>query len=156
MILAVLGPYQIFLILFIIGAIILNVFYLLNLQNTMKEVGAARQQVSPSNVWLMFIPLFNLIYPFILYPKISDSVKAEYSFRGMTPDGDFAKNIGVAMPILGLASLLPYIGTIAAIANIILLILFWGKMSSYKNRLKETPMVEGAFSFDSKSDLLDN
>ena len=58
------------------GAILVAVFYLLNLQNLLKQITPANRQVEPGNVWLMFIPLFNIIYPFILYPKITDSVKA--------------------------------------------------------------------------------
>ena len=44
--------------------------YLLNLQNLLKECNEKnRQGFSPSNVWLMFIPLFNIVYAFILYGK---------------------------------------------------------------------------------------
>ena len=125
----------------IIGAAIgitINVFYLLTLQNVLKEVSNNNRLVPAANVWLMFIPLFNLIYPFILYPKISDSVRNEYETRGLDPKGDFSRQLGIAMPILALCGIVPFIGIFASIANLVLFIIFWVKMGEYKNELIRT------------------
>ncbi|MDG1333303.1 MAG: hypothetical protein P8P74_13290 [Crocinitomicaceae bacterium] len=150
------GPALIFVILLIIGAIVLNVLYLLNLQNTMKQVGEPRRQVPPANVWLMFIPLFNIIYPFILYPKICDSVKAEYVHRGLPMQGDFARSIGVTMPILTLVGIVPVIGPLASLAGFVLFIIFWSKTAGFKNYLIRNQGSPGAADIGSSSDLLDN
>ena len=147
------GPQILLLFVIVIGSIVLNVFYLLNLQDTMKEVVEARRKVPPVNVWLMFIPLFNIIYPFILYPNISDSVKAEYEHRGMPAKGDFARGIGIAMPILSLVSIIPYLGILIAIANLVLFIVFWSKMAEFKNEMRRTPKVD---TVGTNGDLLDN
>lgn len=145
------------LIIFIaIAVIVVYVFYLLNLQKTMEQVGAPRRQVPPTNVWLMFIPLFNIIYPFILYPKISDSVKAEYIHRGLPLQGDFARSIGVTMPILSLVGIVPVIGPLARIAGFVLLIVFWVKMAGFKNYLMTHQGSVGAADIGSSTDLLDN
>jgi hypothetical protein len=125
----------------LIGAAIgitINVFYLLTLQNVLKEVSNENRLVPAANVWLMFIPLFNLIYPFILYPKISDSIRNEYSSRGLDAKGDFARQLGIAMPILALCGVVPFIGVLASIANLILFIIFWVKMGEFKNELIRT------------------
>ncbi len=157
MILGVFGPAQVLLLIVIIGGVIvLNVFYLLTLQNTLKEVDPSRRQVPPSNVWLMFIPLFSMVYAFILYPKISDSVKAEYQYRQLSPDGDFGRTLGITMAALSIAGIVPYIGTLIGLANFVILIIFWTKMSGYKNHLARSPKTgDGAFNI-SNSDLLDN
>jgi hypothetical protein len=91
------------------GVILLLVLYLLNLQRLLKEISTTNRLVAPGNVWLMFIPLFNLIYPFILYPRICDSVRNEYQSRGMSEADDFGRAIGITMPVLGLCGWLPYI-----------------------------------------------
>ena len=150
------GPALVILILFVLAAIALNVLYLLTLQNTMKQVGEPRRQVPPANVWLMFIPLFNIIYPFILYPKICDSVKAEYNYRGLPQQGDFARSIGVTMPILSLVGIVPVIGPLASIAGLVLFIIFWTKMAGFKNYLIANPGTNGSADIGSSSDLLDN
>ena len=136
----------------LIGVTIM-VFYLLNLQNALKQVGESRRLVPPSNVWLMFIPLFNLIYAFILYPRISDSIKAEYEYRGLEPEGDFGRAIGITIPILGLCSLIPILG-FAHIGTLVLFIIFWVKISGYKTKLQNTPLDGGVF--EGNKDLLDN
>ena len=156
MILGVFGPWQMIMILIIIGAIVLNVFFLLTLQNTLKEVDPALRKVPPSNVWLMFIPIFSVVYAFILYPNISDSVKSEYQRRGLPMDGDFSRALGITMAALSIATIIPYLGSLIALANLVLLIVFWTKMSGYKNHLARSPKTgEGAFNI-SNSDLLDN
>ena len=38
----------------------IGVMFLLTIQNALKEVGESRRKIAPSNVWLMFIPLFNI------------------------------------------------------------------------------------------------
>ncbi len=156
MILGVFGAWQLIAIVFVLGLILLNVFYLLNLQDTLKEVGESRRQVPPSNVWLMFIPLFNLIYPFILYPKICDSVKAEFEYRGMNSKGDFGKGIGITLPILSLVSIIPYLGVLASIGHLVFFIIFWSKTAGYKNQLRTTPLGTNNSSSGSSTDLLDN
>lgn len=143
-----------FLVLILIGgAIVVAVFYLLNLQNLLKQIEPANRLAEPGNVWLMFIPFFNLIYPFILYPKICDSVKNEYNSRGLQADGDFGKSIGITMPILNLCGIIPFLGVLAAIGNLVLFIVFWVKMAGYKTKLLSTPKGEGGIS--SNPDILD-
>ncbi len=146
-------------VLIIIGVIALAisitiaVFYLLNLQNLLKEISPKNRLVEPGNVWLMFIPLFNIIYPFILYPKICDSVKNEYSSRGIKEAGDFGRGLGIAMPILSLCGIIPVLGSLAGLANFILFIVFWVKMAGYKTKLKSSP--KGELGMNANTDILD-
>jgi len=142
------GAEQVILLVFIfiavIGAILLAVFYLLNLQNLLKQIKHHNRLVEPANVWLMFIPLFNLIYPFILYPKICDSVKKEFEERNASKAGDYGRSIGIAMPILGLCGIIPVLGSLAGLANLVLFILFWVKMAGYKNELMQKGQINNS------------
>ena len=139
MILGVFGPWQMILVLIFIAVFfILPIFHLINLQDLLKQVSNKNRLVPAVNVWLMLIPLFNLVYPFILYPKICDSVKLEYEDRGIIENGDFSRGIALALPILTLCSFLPFIGVLAGIANLVLFILFWVKTAEYKEKLRKT------------------
>jgi uncharacterized membrane protein YbhN (UPF0104 family) len=137
----------------IIGVVV-TIFYLLTLQNVLKEVKNENRLVPPVNVWLMFIPFFNLIYPFILYPKISDSIKNEYASRGLNPKGDFSRQIGISIPIIALCSMIPVLGTFASLAYLIVFIIFWVKMGEYKNELIRTRNLINN-SISNNPDLLD-
>ena len=150
---AFLATFGIFIFLILAVSILISVFYLLNLQNLLKEIDQKNRLVEPGNVWLMFIPLFNIIYPFILYPKIADSVRNEYQARGIKKAGDFSRGIGVAMPILSLCGIIPVIGGLAGLANFVLFIIFWVKTAEYKNELKRSPKAADGIS--ASSDLLD-
>lgn len=123
------------LIFIVIAALVVGILYLLTLQNLLNRVKPENRTVSPGNVWLLLIPIFNWIYPFILYPKISESVAKEYQSRGLSADGDFGKGLGITMPILTLCGIIPVIGALAGLANLVIWIIFWAKMSKYKNQL---------------------
>ena len=122
--------------LLIIGliAIVIAIFYLLNLQNLMKSIKEENREVPPSNVWLMLIPVFNLIYAFILYPKISASVKKELESRGL--EGDGSKNLGLALAITGALGIVPVVNSISGIVNLVIWIIWWSKTSGYKNQFR--------------------
>lgn len=137
------GAGLIILLLVLMASITIAVFYLLNLQNLLKEISPANRQTEPSNVWLMFIPLFNIIYPFILYPKICDSVKKEFEQRNMAESGDYGRSIGITMPILSLCGIIPILGSLAGIANLVLFIIFWSKMAGYKSKLMNSTGIQG-------------
>jgi hypothetical protein len=115
--------------------IVVAVLYLLNLQNLLKIISPENRVVEPSNVWLMLIPLFNLVYAFILYPKISESVKNEFLKRGLADGGDYGKSLGTAMAVLGLCGFIPVLGGFASIAHLVIWIIYWVKMSEYKSKL---------------------
>ena len=126
----------IFILIFIvIAALVVGILYLLTLQNLLNRVKPENRTVSPGNVWLLLIPIFNWIYPFILYPKISESVSKEFQSRGIPADGDFGKGLGITMPILTLCGIIPVIGALAGLANLVIWIIFWAKMAKYKNQL---------------------
>jgi magnesium-transporting ATPase (P-type) len=144
----------IFYLILIGGLITVAVLYLKNLQDTLKEVSEHNRQVPPGNVWLMFIPLFNIIYPFILYPKISDSLRAEFEERGKPQNGDYGRSLGITMPILGLCGIIPLLGVLAGIGNLVVWIIFWVKMAEFKNMLRSMPKSDG-FKMTDATDILD-
>lgn len=141
---------------FLVVIIVAWVFYLLNLQNLLKQISPENRSVEPGYVWLLFIPIFNLIYPFILYPRISESIFAEYSERGLDTSSDFSKSIGLFLAIsavIGFVPLVPYMDIISMFSQLILLIIYWVKMAGYKKELKNSPKSKGGFS--NSVDILD-
>ncbi len=124
-------------IFFILSSILIAVFYLLNLQNLLKSIKEENRDVEPSNVWLMFIPFFNIVYAFILYPKISSSVKKEFESRGVSNNDDGARNLGIALAITGAVAILPIplISQLVGLGNLVLFIVWWVKTAGFKNKL---------------------
>lgn len=68
----IIDPFQIILILCCIGILLLpQIFFLMTLQNTVKEVSVENRTIQPSQVWLTFIPLFGIFWQFFMVYKIS-------------------------------------------------------------------------------------
>ena len=124
-------------------ALIIFIFFLLTLQNCLKNISPENRKMPPANVWLMFIPVFNWFFQFNMVSKISDSLAAEFQKRGIT--GEEARpgyNIGLAFCICNIVGNLLSrnvntleISTLAGIGALVCLIIYWVKISNYSKQL---------------------
>src|SRR5687768_4823839 len=53
------------------------ILFLLTLQKTLSIISPENRKMPPSNVWLMFIPIFNIVWQFIMVGRIADSIREE-------------------------------------------------------------------------------
>jgi hypothetical protein len=137
--------------------IVIYVFYLKNLQDLLKECDQSNLQMPAVNVWLMFIPLFNYVYAFIMYQKISESIKREFESRNAPQSGDYMKTLGIIMPILTLVGIIPVnaLKGIVGLGGLVLFIIYWVKAAEMKNKLRSLPKGEAGVKFSDNPDLLD-
>lgn len=119
--------------------LVVQVFFALTLRNLLLQCDPANRKVNPDYVWFNLIPLFNLIWPFILNPKVCASVRAEFAKRGIHEAGDFGHTLGILYPILLITLIIPIIGLLGVLASMILFILFWVKMAHFKRVLSPPP-----------------
>ena len=54
----------------ILLVIIPYIFFLLALQKTLKVISPENRKMPPGNVWLMFIPIFNIFWQFIMAGRL--------------------------------------------------------------------------------------
>jgi hypothetical protein len=133
------GPLEITLIIFVFGFIsfLPMIFYLLTLQNTLYEVRNENRKMQPGQVWLSLIPLFGIIWQFIIVNNVADSLKLEFQERNINVDENRpGYGIGLAFCILSCCSIIPFLGILAALAALICWIIYWVKISNYKTTLK--------------------
>ena len=64
------------------------IFYLITLSKTLKEVEQTNRRIEPGQVWLTLIPLFGLVWQFIMVNRIADSLKAEFAARNIQVEED--------------------------------------------------------------------
>lgn len=88
-------------------------------------------------VWLLLIPLFNLIWNFFVYQKLPDSYKSYFSSQGRTDVSDCGKGIGLAYAISAAACIVPCLNYLAVPAALVLLIIFLVKAMGLKNQIPE-------------------
>ncbi len=88
----------------------------------------------PANVWLMFIPLFNIVWQFIMVDRISQSIGAECARLNIPVKEDKPTyGIGLAWNICNCLTIIPIIG---GLASLITFIIYWVKVSEFKNLIK--------------------
>ncbi len=126
----------------IIGiALLIKILYILNLYKTMEEISPQNRKMESGLVWLYLIPLFGLVWHFIIVNKIADSLKDEFAERGvMIEEEKPGYNVGLACSILFACSIIPLLGGLASIGALITWIIYWVKIAGYKNQLKRSEM----------------
>ena len=106
-----------FLGLFLIPAI----FFLFTLQNTLKAISPENRRMAPGNVWLLFIPLFNIIWQFIVVDKIAQSIRAECVRLNIpVTENKPTYGIGLAWNISNCLMFIPFIGGLASLVTFII------------------------------------
>nr|WP_294858328.1 hypothetical protein [uncultured Fluviicola sp.] len=137
------------------GCITASVFYVKNLMDLLKEVDPKHRLVHPGFVWMLYIPFYGaVIYPFMLYPRIAESLKKEFDSRNNPQPGDYGRSLGIVLPILICCFIIPVLNILAILGFLVIGIIFWVKMAQYKTMLKRLPKLDGV-RISSSSDLLD-
>ena len=117
----------------------INVLYLLTLHRTLDQVNPDVRKMPPGQVWLLFIPLFNLVWMFIVAARISDSLALEYRRRGIQTDSDRpGYSLGLTLAILQVCNIIPGLNYLASIPFLVIWIIYWVKMAGFKNQLKQS------------------
>lgn len=130
------------LVILLVGVLLLlpGVFYLLALQRTLEKCASGSRTLSPGLVWLMLIPLFNLVWHFIVVTSISKSLHNELTHRSVaSAEPEPGRGIGLAMCILEAAGLIPLIGVFCGLAGFVCWIMYWVKVLGY-SRLLDQPV----------------
>ena len=112
------------------------ILFLLTLQKTLQIISPENRKMPPGNVWLMFIPLFNIVWQFIMVSRIADSMRDE-CIRLNIPLSEQRPtyNIGLTYNICSLISgVIPILGPLAALTT---WIMYWIKVNQYKKLLIE-------------------
>lgn len=136
---------MIFFLLLIIalGVVMLVVYcvYLNTLQNAVRSVAPSARKVTPGAVWLMLIPIFNLVYSFILVRKLADSFEADLLRRGQAVTGKPTYAIGLAMSVLQILYFVPLMQRLPALLGIGCWIAHWAQVAQMSRRLRALPTV---------------
>jgi hypothetical protein len=138
--LGVLG-YQEIIILFLIIILLLPlIFFLITIQNTFNAVSPENRKMDGGLVWLTLIPLFGMVWQFIIVNRLADSLKLEFAKRNMPiNEARPGINIGLAYCILFCCSIIPIVNIVTSIAGLVCWIMYWVKINEYKSKLR-TPL----------------
>ena len=121
------------------------ILYVITLSNALKKCAPQARTMESGMVWLLFIPLFNLIWHFFVVIALARSLGNEFRLRNVqNVPPEPAKGIGIAMGVCGACAIIPVVGLLPGLAQLILWILYWSKIAEYSRMLDQTQPVYGS------------
>jgi hypothetical protein len=121
------------------------VFYLISLQKALGACSLQTRTLAPGLVWLLLIPLFNLIWHFIVVFAIAKSLHGEFVARNIDQDPAPGRNLGLALSILFVMASVPhpYFRAPFGILALICWIIYWVKVFGYSAKLQALKSTQG-------------
>jgi hypothetical protein len=134
----------IFIIVFIVAAICLipEIFFILTLQKALQRCSPENRVMTPGSTWLILIPVFNLVWMFIVVTQMAQSLEKEFRKRTIPVEPSPGKSIGLAWCILTVCCLIPLVGILTGLPAIICWILYWVKIAGFSSTIADpTPTL---------------
>ena len=115
--------------------IVVAVFYCLTMQKALERCAPANRAMAPGMVWLLFIPLFNIVWQFFVVLNVSKSLIAEFKQRNIAEDPSSVKTIGLIACIAACCGVIPLVNFLAGPVALVCFILFWVKVAGYSGKI---------------------
>lgn len=123
-------------ILFLCSFLAIVIFFILTQQWTLQAVSAENRKMTPGNVWLQLIPLFNFYWQFVIVNRISESIALEYERLNIEKKALYpTRAIGMATWAIYFITFIPAVKSAASIAWIICLIIYWVTMNECRKKI---------------------
>jgi len=120
-----LQPMHVLVLLFVAGTLLIPaIFYILTLSGVLQKCAPASRTIEPGPVWILLIPLVNLVFSFIVVFEMAQTLQPSPG-----------KSLGLAMCICGCCRIIPVLGLLAMLAHLVLWIIYWVKISEYSRML---------------------
>lgn len=113
------------------------VFFLLTLQKALTRVAPERRTMNPPMVWLGLIPLFSVVWNFLMVFALSNSLGAELKARNIPHEAEPGKTIGLVWAGLGAACLIPGLGFLLGIPVLVMWIIYWVKIAGFSAKIAD-------------------
>ena len=127
-----------------LGLLAIGIVYIAFLSGVLRKCSPASRTMEPGMVWLLLVPLLNVVWNFLVVTALARSLGNEFRLRNIPTDNpEPGKSIGIAMCVCGACSIIPIVNIIAALPNLILWIMYWVKMAEYARRLDQVPATVG-------------
>jgi divalent metal cation (Fe/Co/Zn/Cd) transporter len=110
--------------------IAIAVFYILTMQKALNLAGPRHQKMQPNMVWLMLIPVVNLVWHFFVVKHVSDSIKSWAAENGASVD-DAGYTVGLITCIAHCCGIIPFINLLAGPVGLICWIIWWVKIAGF-------------------------
>jgi hypothetical protein len=131
--------------------LVLLIFYILELKRALSKCAPENRTIDRHLVWLLIIPVFNILWHFIIVQNIACSLRNEFQKRNITSEKKPGHLIGIWLSIFfGLANIhmviflliptnyQPYLTLLAYFIEllwVILWVIYWVKINTFSKLL---------------------
>jgi hypothetical protein len=127
----------------VLVGLIVAIFYILTLMRALEKCSPQSRTMAPAMVWLLLIPLVNLVWQFFVVMGLSHSLGNEFRARGMTnAPQEPGKQLGLAMCVCSVCGLVPYVRVLTGPVGLVLWIFYWVKIAEF-SRMLDAPAGMG-------------
>ncbi len=117
------------------------IFYILTLTRALSKCTVASITIEPGMLWLLLVPLVNLIWHFFVVIGMAKTLSNEFRMRNITNMEPLpGQSIGIAMCVCGACGIIPFLGLIASLVGFVLWIVYWAKIAEFSRMLDGVPM----------------
>lgn len=125
---------------FSLALLLPRIFFLATMQKALGRCPYGRRTISPGLVWLSLIPVFNLVWDFVVVGSTSSSVGNELRRRGIPPDAaDTGLGPGLVFCLLVFFMWIPIVNIFVGLGIVICFIIYWVKIAQASRLLSSTP-----------------
>ena len=125
---------------FFAAFVIVAIFYILTLSGVLKKCAPSSRTMEPAMLWLLLVPILNIIWSFFVVLAMAKSLANEFRLRNIpSSEPEPGKTIGLAMCICACCAIIPILGFLAAPIQLVLWIMYWVKMAGYSKVLDRVP-----------------
>ena len=116
-------------IMFIVGALLIGIalwvfLVVVLLHDALDVLPFEFQSMSPSSVFLLFIPLFNVVWLYFVVIRISDGYRRYFESKNIETHGACGFGVGLAWAICTSACITPFIQALAALGALVCMIIY--------------------------------
>jgi hypothetical protein len=115
----------------------------------LRAVSPPNRRMDPGQVWLNFVPVFNLVWATVTVERVAESLRNEFRDRGLDgPDEDYGRRLGVLALVLLASGCLFYPIFVCYPIALVRLIQYWRHIERCSARLRSSdyappPVEEG-------------
>ena len=111
------------------------IFYSLTLQKALNRCAPENRAMAPGLVWLMLVPLFNIVWNFFVVINLAKSLGAEFQKRGIAEEPKPGKKLGLTMCILSCCGVIPFLGILCTVGALVCWIIYWVKIAGFSAKI---------------------
>jgi hypothetical protein len=106
------------------------------LMNCFAAIPKEHRKMEPARVWLLLIPLFNLVWNFFVYAQLADSYRSYFDSKPeQQVTGDCGKQLGMIFSGCAAASAIPCVSCITGPAAPVILVVLLVKANELRAKV---------------------